>query len=55
MGGLIAYVTADGRYLVSGNIYDLDSEVNLTAARRNSARAKALASAPRGPDDDLLA
>jgi len=45
MGGLIAYVSADGKYLVSGNIYDLDSEVNLTAARRNSARAKALASA----------
>jgi thiol:disulfide interchange protein DsbC len=45
MGGLIAYVSADGKYLVSGNIYDLDSEVNLTAARRNSARAKALAAA----------
>jgi thiol:disulfide interchange protein DsbC len=44
MGGLIAYVSADGKYLVSGNIYDLDTEVNLTAARRNSARAKALAS-----------
>jgi thiol:disulfide interchange protein DsbC len=45
MGGLIAYVSADGKYLVSGNIYDLDSEVNLTASRRNSARAKALAAA----------
>jgi len=43
MGGLIAYVSADGKYLVSGNIYDLESEVNLTAMRRNSARAKALA------------
>jgi thiol:disulfide interchange protein DsbC len=45
MGGLIAYVSADGKYLVSGNIYDLDSQANLTSARRNSARAKALASA----------
>jgi thiol:disulfide interchange protein DsbC len=44
MGGLIAYVSADGKYLVSGNIYDLESEVNLTATRRNAARAKALAS-----------
>jgi thiol:disulfide interchange protein DsbC len=44
MGGLIAYVSADGKYLFSGNVYDLDTEVNLTAARRNAARAKALAS-----------
>jgi thiol:disulfide interchange protein DsbC len=43
MGGLIAYVSADGKYLLSGNVYDLDSEVNLTASRRNAARAKALA------------
>ena len=46
MGGLIAYVTADGKYLVSGNVYDLDTQVNLTATRRNSARAKALAAVP---------
>ena len=43
MGGLIAYVSADGKYLLSGNVYDLDTQVNLTAARQNSARAKALA------------
>jgi len=45
MGGLIAYVTADGKYLVSGNVYDLDTQTNLTATRRNAARAKALAAA----------
>lgn len=45
MGGLVAYVSEDGKYLVSGNVYDLDSQVNLTAARRNAARAAALASA----------
>jgi thiol:disulfide interchange protein DsbC len=45
MGGLIAYVSADGKYLLSGNVYDLDSQVNLTATRRNAARAKALAAA----------
>jgi thiol:disulfide interchange protein DsbC len=45
MGGLIAYVSADGKYLLSGNVYDLDTQVNLTASRQNSARAKALAAA----------
>ena len=35
-------VSADGKYLLSGNVYDLDTQVNLTASRRNSARAKAL-------------
>jgi thiol:disulfide interchange protein DsbC len=44
MGGLIAYVSEDGKYLVSGNVYDLDTQMNLTASRRNAARAKALAS-----------
>jgi thiol:disulfide interchange protein DsbC len=45
MGGLIAYVSADGKYLLSGNVYDLDTQVNLTASRQGSARAKALAAA----------
>jgi len=51
MGGLIAYVTADGKYLVSGNVYDLDTQMNLTATRRNAARAKALAAAS---EDDMI-
>ena len=45
MGGLIAYVSEDGKYLVSGNVYDLDTQMNLTASRRNAARSKALAAA----------
>ena len=45
MGSLIAYVSADGKYLVSGSIYDLATEANLTAKRRNDARAKALLAA----------
>ena len=45
MGPVIAYVTADGKYLLSGNVYDLDTQVNLTAARRNAARSKTLATA----------
>ena len=43
MGGLIVYVSEDGKYLLSGNVYDLDTQMNLTATRRNQARAKALA------------
>jgi thiol:disulfide interchange protein DsbC len=43
MGGVIAYVSEDGKYLVSGNVYDLDTQMNLTASRRNAVRAKALA------------
>ncbi|HET9694508.1 MAG TPA: DsbC family protein [Steroidobacteraceae bacterium] len=45
MGGLIAYVSEDGKYLVTGNVYDLQTQMNLTASRRNAARAKALATA----------
>lgn len=45
MGGLIAYVSGDGKYLLSGNVYDLDTQANLTASRRSAARAKALAAA----------
>ncbi len=46
MGGLIAYVSADGKYLLSGNLYDLATQANLTASRRSTARSKALAAAP---------
>lgn len=45
MGGLIAYVSEDGKYLLSGNVYDLDTQTNLTASRRTAARANALATA----------
>jgi thiol:disulfide interchange protein DsbC len=45
MGGMIVYMTEDGRYLLSGNLYDVDTQVNLTAGRRNAARSKALAAA----------
>jgi thiol:disulfide interchange protein DsbC len=45
LGGLIVYVSEDGKYLVSGNVYDLETQSNLTAARRNEARARTLASA----------
>jgi thiol:disulfide interchange protein DsbC len=45
MGGLIVYVSSDGRHLVSGNVYDLETQVNLTSERRSAVRARALAAA----------
>lgn len=51
VGGQIAYVSGDGKYLLSGNVYDLDTQVNLTASRRNAVRAKALAAVK---DDEAI-
>jgi len=42
MGSKIAYVSVDGRYLFQGSIFDLDTDENLTEARRGSARAEAV-------------
>lgn len=43
MGADTAYVSADGRYLFSGDLYEVDSRINLTEQGRSSARSKALA------------
>jgi thiol:disulfide interchange protein DsbC len=43
MGGESAYVTADGRYVISGDLYDLDSRENLTEQGRAGERRAALA------------
>ncbi len=37
-GSVVAYVSADGRYLLQGDIIDLDKQVNLTELSRNEAR-----------------
>lgn len=37
-GSVVAYVSADGRYLLQGDIIDLDRQVNLTELSRNEAR-----------------
>lgn len=42
IGPQIVYVSADGRFLVRGDIYDIKGANNLTEARRNSARLAAL-------------
>ncbi|MBM4221850.1 MAG: DsbC family protein [Gammaproteobacteria bacterium] len=39
----IAYVSADGRYMVQGDIFDLDSERNLTESRLEGVRKDVLA------------
>ncbi len=43
-GSVVAYVSADGRYLLQGDIIDLDHQVNLTEISRNEARRDLLAS-----------
>lgn len=43
VGGDIVYVTADGQYLLSGDLYDLQTRRNLTAALRKQQRQQTLA------------
>jgi thiol:disulfide interchange protein DsbC len=43
IGANIAYVSADGRYLMQGEIIDLDTDKNLTEGRRESVRKDVLA------------
>jgi thiol:disulfide interchange protein DsbC len=38
-----AYVSADGRYLIGGDMYDVEKRVNLTESNRSASRSKALA------------
>jgi thiol:disulfide interchange protein DsbC len=50
-GTQIAYVTADGKYVISGDLYDLTSSDDLTEARRRELRLRELASVP---EDQML-
>ncbi len=43
-GTQVLYVSADGRYLLEGNLYDLKTRRNLTESKRNQGRMKVLAS-----------
>jgi thiol:disulfide interchange protein DsbC len=51
LGSSIAYVSADGRYLINGDLYEVQSRTNLTEARRTDSRLKALASVS---EDDMI-
>lgn len=42
MGGQISYVSADGRYLLQGDVYDIEEERNLTEMHRETARQSAI-------------
>ncbi|RMF95974.1 MAG: DsbC family protein [Gammaproteobacteria bacterium] len=46
LGGHIAYISADARYLLQGDLYDIDSEANLTEGRRSGARLAAIQAVP---------
>lgn len=43
MGADIAYVSADGRYIIAGDLYEADSRTNLTEAKRQNERVQVLA------------
>ena len=43
MGGDTAYVSADGKFLIAGDMYEIDSRTNLTEAGRQKTRVEALA------------
>jgi thiol:disulfide interchange protein DsbC len=42
VGAQVAYMTVDGKYLLRGDLYDLDTNENLTEGRRSEARAAAI-------------
>jgi thiol:disulfide interchange protein DsbC len=43
IGSDIAYVSADGRYLINGDLFEVDSRKNLSEGTRAAARSKTLA------------
>jgi thiol:disulfide interchange protein DsbC len=45
-GAEIAYVTSDGKYAITGDLYDLSANDNLTETRRREARMQLIAGVP---------
>ncbi len=45
-GAEIAYVTSDGKYAITGDLYDLAANDDLTEARRREARLRLMATVP---------
>jgi len=45
-GAIVAYISADGRYLLQGDMIDLESNANLTDQSRNEARVKMMSDVP---------
>jgi thiol:disulfide interchange protein DsbC len=45
-GAEVSYLTADGKYFLDGNLYDMDSRENLTEAHRTRARLAMISAVP---------
>jgi thiol:disulfide interchange protein DsbC len=45
-GSEISYVTADGRYVILGDLYDIDQDSNLSENRRRGIRARMIDNVP---------
>jgi thiol:disulfide interchange protein DsbC len=43
-GSIVAYVSADGRYLLQGDMIDLNNQVNLSEQARNTSRREVMSS-----------
>ena len=50
-GSIVAYISSDGRYLLQGDLIDLDSQVNLTEESRSDARRDLMSSVE---DDEAI-
>lgn len=50
-GAIVAYISADGRYLLQGDLIDLQDQVNLSEKDRNGARVKMMSAVP---DDQVI-
>jgi thiol:disulfide interchange protein DsbC len=42
MGADMAYISADGRYIIAGDLYEIDTHTNVTEQGRSAARVKLL-------------
>ena len=50
-GSLVAYISKDGRYLLQGDLIDLDTKVNLSEESRTDARRELMS---RVPDNEVI-
>jgi thiol:disulfide interchange protein DsbC len=46
-GAIVAYISGDGKYLLQGDLIDLDTQVNLTEASRDDARREMMSAIPQ--------
>ncbi len=51
-GSIIAYISGDGRYLLQGDLIDLDNQLNVSEATRTGARRELMATVS---DDQVIA